>query len=265
MLFLLFAILIGLLLGITGGGGSILAVPVLVYLLHIPVIEATGYSLFIVGITSLVGVVAYAKRKLINYQTAILFSIPSVISVYIVRRFLLPVFPEFLIKTQQFEISKPTFLMLLFALLMLGAAYSMITSKCDMQWEEEIKIIKYNYFLIIIEGITIGTLSALVGAGGGFLIVPSLVILSRLPMKMAIGTSLVVITAQSLIGFLGEMQTGIKINWTLLLEFSGFTFLGMLAGLYFAKKINACQLRKGFGYFVVFMSILIITIEFFFR
>lgn len=265
MLLFIFALIIGLLLGITGGGGSILAVPVLVYFLNVPVVLATGYSLFIVGITSLFGIVAYHKKKLIHYRSALYFAIPSVVAVYVVRVFVLPALPDIFFTIGSFQVSKSLFLMLLFAALMMGTAYSMITSKCDMQWESENKEIAYNYPLILLEGSLTGVLSGLVGAGGGFLIVPALVIFSRLPMKTAVGTSLVIIAAKSLIGFLGEIQTGILIDWQLLLQFSAFTIIGMLAGAYFSSKINACQLRKGFGYFVVIMSIIIVAKELLFK
>ncbi len=257
----LLASLIGIMLGMVGGGGSILTVPVLVYAADISPVMATGYSLFIVGITALVGSFDYAKRQLVSYKTAFYFSIPSLIAVYLTRLWLMPAIPESLFTIANFEVTKDIFLMLLFALLMLAASYSMITSDCDVKWEVEKQEQSFNYPLILIEGAVVGVLTGLVGAGGGFLIIPALVLFSKLPMKMAVGTSLVIIAVKSLIGFGGDLQAGINIDWKFLGVFSAITITGIFIGGYFSKKIDACKLRKGFGWFVIAMALFILVKE----
>jgi uncharacterized protein len=255
------AALIGIMLGMVGGGGSILTVPALVYAAKIDPVMATGYSLFIVGITAFVGSFYYAKRKLVSYKTAIFFSIPSFIAVYLTRLYLLPAIPDSVFTIASFEVTKGILLMVLFALLMLAASYSMITSKCDVEWEAEPKEQSFNYPLILIEGAVVGVLTGLVGAGGGFLIIPALVLFSKLPMKMAVGTSLVIIAIKSLIGFGGDLQAGLIVDWSFLGIFSAITIAGIFIGGYFSKKVDACKLRKGFGVFVVVMAIFILVKE----
>jgi uncharacterized protein len=258
--FILSAI-IGIMLGMMGGGGSILTVPVLVYSAGIDPVHATAYSLFIVGITALVGSADYYKRKLVDIKTAIFFSIPSLIAVYMTRLFIMPAIPEIIFSTETFTLTKGVALMLLFALLMLAAAYSMITSKCDMEWEQEKKLLKFNYPLILIEGLVVGMLTGLVGAGGGFLIIPALVVLAKLPMKLAVGTSLVIIAVKSLIGFTGDIQAGLAIDWKFLLLFTAITIAGIFAGSYFSKLVDACKLRHSFGWFVIVMAVFILVKE----
>src|SRR5690606_12557833 len=161
------SILIGVLLGLIGGGGSILTVPVLVYLLSVLPVTATAYSLFIVGTTSIVGSLTYFKKGLVNIKTAIVFGIPSIIAVYLTRRHLLPTIPENLFSVAGFEVTKDIFLMVLFGLLMVVAAYTMLSDrKSEMQQTEEPQ--KFNYPMILLEGSFVGVLTGLVGAGGGF-------------------------------------------------------------------------------------------------
>jgi len=260
----LLAAVIGIMLGMVGGGGSILTVPVLVYSAGIDPVHATAYSLFIVGITALVGSFDYYKRNLVDFKTAIVFSIPSLITVYLTRLFIMPVIPDVIFSTGSYILTKDVGLMILFALLMLAAAYSMITSKCDVEWESDTKQLKFNYPLILIEGAVVGILTGLVGAGGGFLIIPALVILAKLPMKLAVGTSLVIIAVKSLIGFTGDIQAGLVIDWKFLMLFAGITIVGIFAGGYFSRLVDACKLRHGFGWFVIVMAAFILVKELFF-
>lgn len=253
------AVLIGVALGLIGGGGSILTVPALVYLFSIPPVLATAYSLFIVGATSVVGSFSYFKKGLINIKTAIVFGIPSLLSVYFTRAYIVPAIPEVVFEMNNFTVNKSMLLMLVFALLMVFASYSMIKSP-----PKELEISKekqrFNYPLILLEGAIVGMLTGLVGAGGGFLIIPALVILSKLPMKEAVGTSLAIISAKSLIGFLGE-KTGSAIDWPLLLSITSLAILGILIGTLLSKKINGNKLKPAFGWFVLFMGIYIIVKE----
>jgi hypothetical protein len=326
------AIVVGFTLGLIGGGGSILTVPVLVYLIHIEPVLATAYSLFVVGISSSVGALNYMKKGLLNYKTAFIFAVPSFIAVFLTRKFLVPAIPEqlfsigkldittdvlfiiilivtmlgvslfslnitfrgskkhlkaFLLVTPaaimvfivrqfiipeipdnliiigDFTLTKNVGIMLLFAMVMFLASFSMIKGRKNLDQLEESNDMKYNYPLIVGEGAIVGTVTGLVGAGGGFLIIPALVLLAGLPMKMAIGTSLLIISVKSLLGFLGDLGNQ-EIHWVFLLAFTGLSILGIFAGTYTSKFIDGTKLKKLFGWFVLLMAIYIIINELFF-
>ena len=256
------SILIGVSLGLIGGGGSILTLPVLVYLLGFSPVLSTAYSLFIVGTTSFVGSINYMRKRLVNYQAAFVFAIPSFISVFLTRKYLVPTIPDSLFTLAGFEVTKNIGIMLFFALVMLAASYSMIMS--EKKEDEKSEKLKFNYPLISLEGAVVGILTGIVGAGGGFLIIPALVLLARLPMKMAVGTSLLIIAAKSLIGFMGDISN-INVNWTFLLQFTSLSVVGIFIGSYFSKFIEGEKLKKSFGWFVLVMGIYIITKEIFFK
>jgi uncharacterized protein len=252
------SILIGVSLGLIGGGGSILTVPVLFYLFGIDMVTATAYSLFIVGLTSAVGTGQYAKMKLVNVKTALVFGAPSIVAVFLTRKFIVPAIPVHIMNIGSLELTRDLLLLLLFALLMVVASYSMI--KKPKKVEEESGPQKFNFPLILVEGAVVGVLTGLVGAGGGFLIIPALVILSKLPMKEAVGTSLAIIAAKSLIGFLGEGGETF-IDWKFLLIISAFAIIGIFLGSALAKRIDGKKLKPGFGWFVLVMGIYIILKE----
>ncbi len=252
------AVVIGVSLGLIGGGGSILTVPVLVYILGIDPVLATAYSLFVVGSTSLVGAGTYMKKGLVNYKTALVFAVPSFIAVFLTRKFLVPALPDPLFSIGEALITKNIGIMVFFALIMLAASYSMIRGKKgESEGEEEVK---FNLPMIALEGSVVGVITGIVGAGGGFLIIPALVLLAKLPMKMAVGTSLLIIAAKSLIGFLGDLSSQ-TIDWQLLLIFTGLSIFGIFIGSALSKKINEKVLKTGFGWFVLLMGIYIITKE----
>jgi uncharacterized membrane protein YfcA len=253
------AILIGVSLGLIGGGGSILTVPVLVYILGVDPVLATAYSLFVVGSTSLVGAGTYMKKGLVNYKTALVFAIPSFIAVFLTRKFLVPALPDPLFTVGEAIITKNIGIMVFFALIMLAASFSMIKGKKggDAADEEEVK---FNFPIIALEGSVVGVITGIVGAGGGFLIIPALVLLAKLPMKMAVGTYLLIIAAKSLIGFLGDLSSQ-TIDWQLLLIFTSLSIVGIFIGSALSKKINEKILKTGFGWFVLVMGIYIITKE----
>jgi uncharacterized membrane protein YfcA len=260
------SIFIGITLGLIGGGGSILTVPVLVYLFGVDVVAATAYSLFIVGISSVVGSVTYFKNKLVSIKTAIVFGIPSIISVYLTRAYIVPAIPEHILNIGDLEITKGIMLMVLFAVLMIFASYSMIKvcKNCKDEDENAPDEQSFNYPVILLEGLIVGVLTGLVGAGGGFLIIPALVLLSKLKIKKAIGTSLVIIAAKSLIGFLGENpSTGI--DWGFLILVSLFSIAGIFIGMLVSKKISGGKLKPIFGWFVLVMGIFILIKELFFN
>jgi uncharacterized membrane protein YfcA len=253
------AILIGISLGLIGGGGSILTVPVLVYILGVNPVLATAYSLFVVGSTSLVGAVTYMKKGLVNYKTALVFAIPSFISVFLTRKFLVPALPDPLFTLGEAIITKNIGIMVFFALIMLAASYSMIFAKKCVDCDEDEAVV-FNFPMIALEGSVVGVITGIIGAGGGFLIIPALVLLAKLPMKMAVGTSLLIIAAKSLIGFLGDLSTQ-TIDWQLLLIFTALSIVGIFIGSALSKKINEEILKTGFGWFVLAMGIYIITKE----
>ena len=253
------AILIGVSLGLIGGGGSILTVPVLVYILGVDPVLATAYSLFVVGSTSLVGAGTYMKKGLVNYKTAIVFAIPSFIAVFLTRKFLVPALPDPLFTVGDAIVTKNIGIMVFFALIMLAASFSMIRNKKCVDCDEN-EPVKFNFPMIALEGSVVGVITGIVGAGGGFLIIPALVILARLPMKMAVGTSLLIIAAKSLIGFLGDLSTQ-AIDWQMLLIFTGLSIVGIFIGSALSKKINEKILKTGFGWFVLLMGIYIISKE----
>ncbi|MDY6024742.1 sulfite exporter TauE/SafE family protein [Bergeyella zoohelcum] len=253
------SVFIGIALGLIGGGGSILTVPVLVYLFRIDAVLATAYSLFIVGATSVVGSVSYFKKGLVNTKTAVIFGISSIVAVFLIRAYIVPVIPQELFILGSFVVTKSIFLLLLFAVLMLFASYSMIKKRNTPAMETPQKQ-QFNYPMILIEGIVVGVLTGLVGAGGGFLIIPALVILSKLPMKEAVGTSLVIIAAKSLIGFMGE-GAGTAMDYIFLLKITIFAVAGIFIGMALSKKIDGTKLKPAFGWFVLVMGIYIIIKE----
>jgi uncharacterized membrane protein YfcA len=256
------ALIIGIVLGLVGGGGSILTVPVLVYLLSVNPVVATAYSLFIVGVSSLVGAIQNVRKGLVDFKTAIVFAIPALIAVYAARKYLVPAIPEEIFTVGEFLVTKDIGIMVFFAIIMLLASFSMIRGKNgngDATPEE----IQYNYPLIIIEGLAVGLLTGIVGAGGGFLIIPALVLLAKLPMKKAVATSLLIIAIKSLIGFIGDIET-LDIDWTFLLSFTSLSVMGIFIGIWLNKFIDDSKLKKYFGWFVLLMGLYIILKELFF-
>jgi len=253
------SIFIGVSLGLIGGGGSILTVPVLVYILGVNPVLATAYSLFVVGSTSLVGAATYMKKGLVNYKTALVFAVPSFIAVFLTRKFLVQALPDPLFTVGEAIITKNIGIMVFFALIMLAASYSMITAKKCVDCDENEPVV-FNFPMIALEGSVVGVITGIVGAGGGFLIIPALVLLAKLPMKLAVGTSLLIIAAKSLIGFLGDLSTQ-TIDWQLLLIFTSLSIVGIFIGSALSKKINEEVLKTGFGWFVLVMGIYIITKE----
>jgi uncharacterized membrane protein YfcA len=255
------SIMIGLSLGLIGGGGSILTVPVLVYLLGVSPVLATAYSLFIVGTTSMVGSFSFMRKRLVDYKTGLVFASPSFISVFLTRKYLVPAIPDPVLRMESLLITKNIAIMVFFALIMVMASISMIRSK--RKEGAAVGKTKYNYPLIAIEGALVGVLTGIVGAGGGFLIIPALVLLARLPMKMAVGTSLLIIAVKSLIGFLGDISTQ-PIDWSFMLIFTALSVTGIFIGSWLSVRINGAHLKKGFGLFVLVMGIYIIMKEMFF-
>ncbi|MCU0338254.1 MAG: sulfite exporter TauE/SafE family protein [Spirosomaceae bacterium] len=258
------ALLVGVSLGLMGGGGSILTVPILAYCFGFDTVTATAYSLFIVGLTSLMGSSSYLVQREVHLTTALAFGLPSVVSVYLTRYYLVPAIPAKIAQIGGFVVEKNTFLLLLFAVLMLLAAFFMIRKK--EQHTEGISVMDtgFGYPFLAMEGLGLGFLTGLLGAGGGFLIIPALVLLAQLPMKQAVGTSLLIIACNSLVGFWGSSQVQNNFDWDFLLTFSGISVVGIIIGSLFSKRISNEQLKPTFGYFVLTMGVYIIIKEVFF-
>lgn len=257
------AALIGISLGLIGGGGSILTVPVLVYLFGVEPVVATAYSLFIVGSTALVGALPKYRQGLVNLKTALIFGVPSIVAVFATRAYLVPLIPNEVFTIGGFLVTKNILMMLLFAVLMVAASISMIRDKGGPKNQGVEEEQKFNIPLIFLEGTVVGLLTGLVGAGGGFLIIPALVVLSKLPMKQAVGTSLLIIAAKSLIGFTGDLSH-LKMDWSLLLSVTAVAVVGIFIGDLLSKKIDGAKLKKGFGWFVLVMGVYIIVKELYF-
>jgi uncharacterized membrane protein YfcA len=251
------AVFIGLILGLLGGGGSILSIPILVYLFHIDIVTASAYSLFIVGMTSLVGAIPKYKEHLVNIRTGILFGIPSIVGIFATRKWVVPSIPEIVYQSQGFTLHKRELILGVFAILMILASISMIRDRKERDLDQQ----KFRTFLVIVEGALIGLLTGFVGAGGGFLIIPALVLLTGLPFKTAVGTSLFIIAINSLIGFLGDVMN-YKMNWPFLFIITLLAIIGILIGNRFSKKLDQVKLRKSFGWFILVMGAWILAKEF---
>ena len=256
----LVSILIGISLGLIGSGGSILTVPLLVYFFQVSPLLATTYSLAIVGLSSIAGVISRLKQKLVDFKTILVFGLPSIVGVFLARKFILPAIPEQMNWGANLVLTKGHFIMLFFATLMLIAALSMILGKNK---KEEEGILPVYGFSLMLVGLAEGLLTGIVGAGGGFLIIPALVILAKLPMKKAIATSLVIISIKSLVGFTGDLLHT-AVDWNFLSKIILLATLGIITGNYLNKKMEGAKLKKGFGFFVLAMAIIIFIEQFFF-
>ena len=256
-----FALIIGLVMGLIGGGGSILSVPVFAYIFKIDAVTATALSLFVVGVTSSVGSVGYIRQGYVNFRTALLFGLPSILGIIFSRRIVLPHLPEYIINRWGIMLTKDMFILILFAVLMLISSIKMIKKydRARLKKTEEI-----NYTLLVSQGLLVGIVTGFIGAGGGFLIVPALVMLLGMNMKQAVATSLFIISLNSLIGFFSSIDK-VKVNWEFLLTFSGISIIGILIGLKIAKKIEGSKLRPIFGWFVLVMGLWIIINEIFLK
>lgn len=254
------ALFIGISLGLIGGGGSILTVPVLVYLFGINSVLSTSYSLFVVGSTSLVGAFNNYSKGLVRIKTALLFGLSSITTVFLTRKFLIPLIPEHIATIGGFNITEPIVTMVLFAILMMVASLSMIKSRQNKTNETVADNKKVDLPKLLLYGVAIGIATGLLGAGGGFLLIPTLVLLVKLPMKEAVGTSLLIIALNSLIGFTGDLGH-FTMNWFFLFKVTAVAIAGTFVGSLISKKIAGDKLKKGFGWFVLIMGIYILVKE----
>lgn len=252
----------GLLLGLIGSGGSMLTVPILVYLFGMKPHVAAGYSLLVVGSTAAVGVVNYWRQGLIKTRDTLVFVLPSTFMILLTRGYLVPALPDPILTVLGYSLSRGAFIMSLFALLMLLAGSLMLkpvatSSKNRPSYDPYDHPIK----LCLGSGM-VGLLAGLVGAGGGFLIIPVLIILYGLTMKQAIGTSLAVIMVNSLLGFQGDwLIAGIDIDWSILGPFLGLAILGMFVGIRFNQRVDGVKLKRGFAIFMLLLGCSILLKE----
>ena len=250
------SIFIGVVLGLLGGGGSILSIPILVYLFNIEPVLASAYSLFIVGTTSFVGAIPKYRQHLVNIRTGLLFGIPSIITIFCTRKWIVPSIPQIIFEFEYITITKRILLLGIFAVLMVLAAIPMIRGKQEMASRNR----RFRFLLVMMEGVIIGFLTGLVGAGGGFLIIPALVFLTGLKFKTAVGTSLFIISTNSLLGFLGDVMN-YSMDWPFLLKITGLAVFGILIGHYLTRYFTGIKLRKTFGWFTLAMGCYILAKE----
>nr|WP_242203508.1 sulfite exporter TauE/SafE family protein [Aestuariivivens insulae] len=253
------ALIVGVTLGLIGGGGSIISIPILTYMFHINPITTTAYSLFVIGTSSSIGTLNNWKKGLIDYRIAIVFAIPAFLAVYIVRKYIMPEIPLEIIAINSFVITKDMAIMAFFAVVMIFSAISMIKKNkffTTVQFSN-----RHNYPLIILAGLIIGLLTGVIGIGGGFLIIPTLVLLLKIPMKKAVATTLFIIAIKSLVGFLGDLGNT-EINWGFLLIFTALSTIGIFFGTYLSAYIKGVNLKKSFGWMTMFVALVILCKEF---
>lgn len=255
------AILIGGVIGFLGGGGAILAVPVFVYLMKIETLHATSYSLFLVGLTSGIAAIQYYKEGHVNFKAIFPFVIPSVLFLYLTRRYLLPLIPDPIIFSNLWMIDRKSAMMLFFACIMLVVSISMFR-RIRNEKQSVVHVNKHVLpWMISVWGTVVGLVAGIVGAGGGFMIVPVMILFLNLPVKMAVGTSLCIICIQSLTGFAGDLSTSLNIDWDFLLGFTGIAVLGMFGGSYLSKISRPDKIRRLFAWFIFCMGITIFLVE----
>lgn len=251
----------GVVLGFIGSGGSMLTVPILVYLFGLSPFVATGYSLLVVGCTAAVGTFSYWRRGLIRARDTCVFVLPSTVMILLTRRFIVPSIPDPVFGVSGFMLSKGTFIMGLFATLMLLAGWLMLKPVTAKYVDKGCSDTSLHAVKIALGSGAVGLLAGLVGAGGGFLIIPALITLFELSMKEAIGTSLAVIMVNSLVGFQGDLLAGIHIDWTILGPFLGLAIVGMFLGIKLNQHMDGRDLKRLFGYFMLFLAGVILFAE----
>lgn len=250
------SILIGVVLGLLGGGGSILSIPILVYLFGVEPVAASAYSLFIVGTTSLTGAIPKYRQQLVNIRTGVLFGLPSIVTIFFTRLLVIPAIPEIVFDNGSFQVTRRILLLGTFAVLMVLAAIPMIRGKREVISQNK----RFRLVLVMLEGVVVGFLTGLVGAGGGFLIIPALVFLTGMRFKTAVGTSLFIIGINSLVGFTGDLMN-FSMDWPLLLFVTGIAIVGILIGNYLSRRLPGTKLRIAFGWFTLVIGVYILVRE----
>ncbi|HNA33935.1 MAG: sulfite exporter TauE/SafE family protein [Bacteroidetes bacterium] len=253
------AALMGLALGMIGGGGSILTVPILVYLFGVDPVHAAAYSLFIVGLTALVGGLGHLRMGQVDQRSVFAFGLPSIFGVAFTRRFIVPALPDPLLQVGAWRIGLDPVLLLLFAVLMLLAARQMLRAAEPADGAPS--DVPANGGGLALRGLLTGVATSLVGAGGGFLIVPALMAFARLPMKKAVGTSLTIIALNGLIGAASDPHMAQHPDWTLILVVAGIAIAGILVGSVLGHRVPNERLKPAFGWTLLIVGTSILLRE----
>ncbi|MHA7831677.1 MAG: sulfite exporter TauE/SafE family protein [Flagellimonas sp.] len=255
------AFIIGLVMGVTGSGGSAMAVPIFNYMFLMDMQTTTTHSLFVVGVAAATGAVLSLKKRKVDWHLVLYLSVPMILAVFLVRNYVLPMMPTVLFKTMGLQVTRDMGIKMFFGLLMaLGAVFSIKRGRTSFSNTSEIK--KGPVF-ILLTGLGIGAITGITGIGGGFLIVPLLVVFLRCSMKKAIVTSLMVIALKSFVGFAGDIGV-VEIEWNILLGFTAISLTGLAIGIYTSQHIRETSLKKGYAYVILSISILVLGKELFF-
>lgn len=249
------ALVMGLALGVVGGGGSILTVPILVYFFGFDGIEATSSSLFVVGVTALMGAVLSAHRRTVDFRTAALFAGPSFAGVFLARRVLLNWIPDAVPLPMNLLVTKSMAVLASFSIIMMLAGLTMIRSGRARRIQPEVR---HTKFQVATKGFWVGGLTGFVGAGGGFLIIPTLVAFLHLPMRLAIGTSLAIIAVNSLFGFAVTYNPE-STDWSLLGLITALGIAGLVVGHVVSRRVSESSLKRQFGYFVLVVGLIVLV------
>lgn len=249
--------LIGMTLSLLGSGGEILTIPVLVYVFGINPYWATSYSLFIMGIANWAATIDNIKKKHIFYKIGLYFAIPGLIVTFLIRRFILPIIPDIVFESEMISISKGSAIMLVFSLLIFFTAVKTLKGKAV----NENSSIDFSPVKSMLQGGGIGLVTGFAGAGGGFLIVPALFFGSKLPMRKAIATSLFIISITTSLGFLGDFNPSVHMDWPFLI----YCTIASLAGVLIANTVKDKFTNKGlklfFGYLILGLGIFVLFTE----
>lgn len=236
------AVVIGVSLGLIGAGGAIVAVPALVYIGGIDPRLASGYALFMVAVASAIVSIEHLRQRRVDLPSVVAFGSTTIISILLVRRFIAPLVP-------------PTPQMLAFAAVLLFAAIRMLRPGKPPDTRHQRPSYLAGY------GLVIGTISGILGVGGGFLMTPALVLWAGLDMKRAVATSLVLISVNSAIGVTADLWGGVRYDWPLVLTFTGLTTIGIISGMIASRRIDGSTLRQGFGWVVLAIGIAVLLRE----
>lgn len=242
------ALLVGLVLGLLGGGGSVLTVPVLIYVLHVPVKPAIAMSLCVVGLVAFIGFISHLRQGTVAAKVALVFGPFAVIAAYFSARIAKHI---------------PSVVQLvLFAVVGLAGSYLMLRGGFKRTAQSEAAPYDFHpdhrtKVLLALQGLGVGFLTGIIGVGGGFLIVPALVLVAGMPMRLAVGTSLLVITMNALSGFAGYLGHT-DIDWTLVAWFTSVAALGSIIGTVVSKRVPQQHLRQVFGYLLIVVSLYVL-------
>ncbi|MBS1623927.1 MAG: sulfite exporter TauE/SafE family protein [Bacteroidetes bacterium] len=250
------ALLTGLVLGLLGGGGAAVSIPILVYAFGVEASIATGYSLLIVAFTALFGSIQNIRLGHVRYGALAKCGLPALISIYVMRRYLIHSIPDVFFSYGSFTLTKNSFILFILAFFMIIVARNMIWPR-----PSRIEPKPEPYLLVLVQSVIIGLFTGLVGAGGGFLLIPLILAVEPMEFRNATATSLVLVTLNSTIGFIGDLQSHLTIDWVFLGTFVALSAAGVLGGIAIANKVDNVKLRRIFGYTMMAIAIYILIRE----